>query len=258
MKDRGIGMMKLFRRLILGLMVWAAATGGAAAVSTPLIADLSDHLVAITTGFSGVDVLLFGAIEGEGDLVVAVRGPTEEKWVWRKEQKFGFWIGSGRAAFSEMPSFYRVASTRPLEDIAEPELWQRYHIGLEQLQKTLRLIKDKGSTSDDYWEALLRLQEKRGLYAAKPGQVDMLGEHLFRTMIRFPANVPVGIYSVEVYLIRDGAIVSAQTTPLSISKIGIGADIYDFAYANAPAYGILCIVLAVAIGWGAAIVLKKT
>lgn len=250
-------MMTWFRRLILGLTLGGITIGGAASAVTPLIADLSDHLVAITTGFSGGDVLLFGAIEGQGDLVVVVRGASEEKWVWRKEKKVGFWIKSGRAAFSEMPSFYYLASTRPLEEIAPPELWQRYHIGLGYLQRTLRQIKDKGRTPDDYWDALLRLQESRALYTAKPGRVDMLGEHLFRTMIHFPANVPVGIYSVEVYLVRDGAITSAQITPLSISKVGIGADLYDFAHANAAAYGILCIALAVLIGWGSAIVLKR-
>ena len=40
-----------------------------------LVAALSNHLVAISTGFSGTDVLLFGAIDGTGDVVVVVRGP---------------------------------------------------------------------------------------------------------------------------------------------------------------------------------------
>ncbi len=41
----------------------------------PLVADLSRHFIAITSGFDGTEVLLFGAIDGEGDLVIVVRGP---------------------------------------------------------------------------------------------------------------------------------------------------------------------------------------
>ena len=33
----------------------------------PLVADLSNHLIAITTGFTGAQVLLFGATDGPGD-----------------------------------------------------------------------------------------------------------------------------------------------------------------------------------------------
>ena len=42
-----------------------------------VVADLSKRLVAITTGFAGTDVLLFGAVQGDGDIVVVVRGPTQ-------------------------------------------------------------------------------------------------------------------------------------------------------------------------------------
>jgi hypothetical protein len=45
------------------------------AARAQLVADLSEHLIAITTGFVGTDVLLFGAIEETGDVVVVVRGP---------------------------------------------------------------------------------------------------------------------------------------------------------------------------------------
>ena len=38
----------------------------------PLIADLSNHLIAITTGFTGTDVLLFGATDGPGDIIALV------------------------------------------------------------------------------------------------------------------------------------------------------------------------------------------
>ena len=56
------------------------------------------------------------------------------------------------------------------------------------------------------------------------GKVDFLGERLFRTTITFPSNVPTGTYLVEVFLVRDKDVVSGQTTPLVVSKVGVDAD----------------------------------
>ena len=84
-----------------------AAVGAA----EPLVADLSKHLVAITTGFAGTDVLLFGAVEGDGDVVVVVRGPNHTETVRRKQRQFGIWVNSGRARATNG----RVALLRVIE-----------------------------------------------------------------------------------------------------------------------------------------------
>ena len=48
----------------------------------------------LSTGFTGTELLLFGATEGHGDIVVTVVGPRSDEVVWRKEK----WQGSGSAA----------------------------------------------------------------------------------------------------------------------------------------------------------------
>ena len=53
------------RRLLLSSLVALVVLAFAApARAQQVVADLSRHLVAITTGFVGTDVLLFGAVEG--------------------------------------------------------------------------------------------------------------------------------------------------------------------------------------------------
>ena len=66
----------------------ALLAGGllAAAPARPaedLVADLSEHLIAITTGFTGTEVVMFGATEGSGDVVIIVRGPLSDATVRR-------------------------------------------------------------------------------------------------------------------------------------------------------------------------------
>lgn len=69
--------------------------------------------------------------------------------------------------------------------------------------------------------------------------------------------MPTGSYSVEVYLIRDGNVVSAEITPLVISKIGLGAELFDFAHHYSPLYGLSAIIVAIVTGWLAALVLQR-
>jgi uncharacterized protein (TIGR02186 family) len=232
-----------------------------ARAAEPLVADLSHHLVAITTGFAGTDVLLFGAIEEMpagrgGDVVVVVRGPSRDETVRRKARTGGIWINSGTAAVSGAPSFYRVAATRPLETIASASVLARHQIGLEHLQLSVA-EDDGGAPPDQYRQALVRLMQRRGLYGEGVQDVGFLGHRLFRTDLHFPATVPVGTYLVEVYLVVGGEVVSAQTTPLVVSKIGLGAEVYDFAHQRAAAYGIIAVALAAAAGWLAAVAFRK-
>ena len=76
--------------------------------SEPLVADLSDHLIAITTGFTGKELLLFGTISDDGDVVVVVRGPNEEVVVRQKDSVAGIWMNVDGMIFNAVPAFYYV------------------------------------------------------------------------------------------------------------------------------------------------------
>lgn len=254
------------RRLIrifalLALFSPAAAPLSPALAAEPLVADLSKHLVAITTGFAGTDVLLFGAVEevpgtAGADVVVVVRGPNRAEIVRRKARTIGIWMNSGLAEVTDAPSFYRVAATRPLAEIAPAAVLERHQIGLDSLELDIR-PRDRKADTRQYRDALVRLKQSQGLYGDRVQDIGFLGNRLFRTDVHFPANVPVGTYLVEVYLIAGGEVVSAQTTPLVISKIGLGADLYDFAHQQAPWYGMIAILLAASAGWAAAVAFRK-
>ena len=97
-----------------------------------------------------------------------------------------------------------------------------------------------------------------GLYPKTNGQISLLGNRLFRSDIFFPSNVPTGKYNVTVYLLRDNKVISAQTTPLVVSKIGVGAQVFAFANNHAALYGIAAVVVALLAGWFAGAIFKST
>lgn len=247
-------------RVLLAVAVWAAVLGlcrpGAA---QDLVADLSDHVIAINTGFTGTKVLLFGATEGEGDVAVVVRGPADRATVREKDRVAGIWLNHASMKFSGVPGFYAVASSKPLEQLAAPNVLERAGIGLKYLQ--LAVSDDDREAGPEaiaaFRDALIRGQQRDGLYVTDTGQVSFLSGRLFRTRIDFPANVPTGQYQVEAYLFRGGQVVDAQTTPLIVGKVGLGAEIYEFAQSEPALYGLAAIIVAVAAGWLASVVFRR-
>lgn len=223
-----------------------------------LVANLSDHEIAITTGFTGAKLLLFGAIEGEGQIVVVVTGPRQSMKVRRKDRVAGIWINTNSMTFDNVPSFYAVAATGALDEI-DPDIRSRQEIGLDHLNLRPTDVADGVSVEHirAFREGLIRNQVRHGLYAASNGRISVVSERLFDTWVSFPANVVTGIYTVSVYYIQDGSPVHAQTTPLRVSKIGVGAYAFRFAHNNAAAYGVFAIAIAVLAGWLAAVIFRK-
>jgi hypothetical protein len=62
---------------------------------------------------------------------------------------------------------------------------------------------------------------------------------------------------VQVFLIRDQRVQSAQTTPLIVSKIGVQAEVFDFAHQHSALYGIIAIAVALFAGWLGNAVFRK-
>lgn len=238
------------------LLCLALLPFGGPARAQQLVADLTDHLVAITTGFHGTNVTLFGAIEGGGDVVVVVRGPERETVVRRKSRNAGIWLNTRSVSFGNAPGFYQIFSTRPVEEIVPASLRQLNEIGLDQL-KLNPVGRFSHEEVPNFRTALIESLQAEGLYGHGSGRVEMLGDKLFRATLAFPRSVPTGTYTIQVYLLRKGDIIAAQTTPLIISQTGFEADVNQFATDQAVLYGIVAVLAAAMAGWGASFLFRN-
>ena len=72
--------------LFVSLFALVLTKTTAMVAATALVADLSRDHIEITTSFSGTRLLLFGATEGVGDVVVVVRGPNRREVIRKKER----------------------------------------------------------------------------------------------------------------------------------------------------------------------------
>jgi len=234
-------------------------------------ADVSTRSVEVTTGFTGHEILVFGAIDNSQqpedttsqppedttgnnyyDVVIVVEGTPYPVVVRRKSDVAGVWINTSSVQFAAVPSYYAIASTRPIDQIAGPALLERNSIGFAHIKMTpwpgIRWTLDEYELAG-FKAAVIRLKQAEHLYVveAKDG-VPSTRRSLFRSTIALPANVPVGPLVARTYLFRNGQVLSAHIARVRLERKGIERVLHDFAFRDPLAYGIIAVVLAVLAG----------
>lgn len=210
------------------------------AQAIPLVADISSHRIEIHSGFTGTQILLFGARNDPGDIIVVIRGPEKEFVVRRKERTAGIWINREEERFAHVPHFYAVAGSRPLDQVRQFKLFD-----------SLGIIRPESVSENIFEQAMRRILAEQDVYQPFTGTIDFMGETLFKATFNFPDNMPRGTYLAEVYLFSDGLLSGMQTIPLEVQKIGFDAFLYDAAHQHSLVYGLMAIVIALGIGWSA-------
>ena len=261
--------------LALMLLTAACITGGTAqkASANALVADLSKDQILVASNFTGEKILLFGAIEGRGtggasDVVVVVRGPSENFTLRRKKRTSGIWINAEARTLGPLPGYYAVASTRPLTDIAPVSERAKHQIGPEHLRFSLldrtpeAAAPDTGSYSGPrdialYHESFVRIKSRQNLYSVDPDGVRIIADRLFRAELTLPSGLPFGTYITEFFLFEKGRVVGYQTGELSVAITGLEQWLRGSAHDMPLLYGLFGVFIAGFMGWGVATLFRR-
>ncbi|MBY0330385.1 MAG: TIGR02186 family protein [Acetobacteraceae bacterium] len=248
------------RARFLGPLLVALLLGSAARAqdALPLVAALSQTQVAVTTGFTGASLTVFGSTEdplgpGGDEVLVVARGPTRPIVVRRKVPILGvIWVNGPSARFGEVPGFYAIAGTRPAWQILPEPVRQQNGLGLDALPLT-----STGARSPAFRAALLELEGRNGLWLEDVTPIEIRGSRLFHLRLDLPASVPTGDYRVEVLLVRSRRIVARQDLAFGVDRIGTADRIASVADNQPLIYGILCVVLATLAGWLGSVLFRR-
>lgn len=245
--------------LVCSLAALLMAPNSASASDNKMTAEISTDLVQINTGFDGMNLLLFGTTNGANNIIIVIKGPLETNIIRKKTRVASIWVNTEKVIIENVPTFYAIASTRPLNQITTQSILKKYGIGANNfLTNILKQANAKTmDISDEYKNALVRLKNKLGLYIDNPIKIKLIEEQLFRANIKFPANVGTGKYTAQIYYFKDGLLLDVINKPILVEKIGIGADVFRLAHSHSALYGIIAILIAVASGWIAAAIFRK-
>ena len=229
-----------------------------------LVPDISARQVQIRYSFTGAQLLLFGAVVYPGgrppdrqvDIAVVLRGPVQPILLREKEKIAGIWMNADSNRFRSAPSFYAVASSRPLGDLLDERTAAIYELGVHNLQ----LSPGGGALPEKerrFEAGLLDLRERRNLYQENPRGVEITGGVLYRAAITIPSQVPVGTYTAETFLIDRHKVIAAATRDIEIDKSGFERYVALAARRHRLVYGLACVFLSLGLGWAAAVAFRR-
>lgn len=230
-----------------------------------LVPDVSQRQINIQSGFTGAELLLFGAIiyprgvapEGQIDVAVVLRGPARPITLREKQKIAGIWINADSSDFRSVPVYYAIASSRPLRDIVDSKTAAIYELGLDKLQLSPSGEVD-AKEQRRFSNGLVDLKQRNGLFRQEAGSVEITDQVLYRARLEIPSSVPVGTYVAETLLIRNGRVIVADDkVEVRVRKTGFEQLVSVLAQDYSLFYGTMAVLVSLLLGWFAGYIFQR-
>ncbi len=244
-------MIRLFAMLVCFVML--SAQSGRDPILVP---QVSQDEVQVRQGFTGTELLLYGAIldpsgaraAGGYDIVVVLKGPAEPIRVREKERVGGMWINASSSDFRSAPSYFAVASSRPIEAMVDDRTAAIYELGTNFIQ-----LSPSGAIDTEeqarFTAGLVDLRERQGLYKEQIGGVTINEGVLYQARLYLPSNVTTGEYTAETFAISDGRVIASAVAEVAVRKVGFERRVEVFSQSQAFLYGLFAVCLSILMGW---------
>ena len=221
-----------------------------------LVPEVSQHEVQVRQGFTGTELLLFGAVlDPRGrksnehyDIVVVLKGPTEAIRVREKERIGGIWINASDTDFRSAPSFFAVASSHPIPEIVDEKTAAIYEFGTSFIQLSPSSAIDLEEQAR-FTAGLVDLRRRQGLYKEDMNGVRISERVLYQARIALPSNVQTGTYTAETFAIARGRVIASAVAEVQVRKVGFERFVEVFAQRQSLLYGLLAVSLSIGMGW---------
>ena len=235
---------------------------------------VSPETVDVGLNFSGTDVTINGMTPEGADVVLVVDGPVDSVKMRKKGKVTGlFWMTVEQAEVENMPAFHIVLGSEPIDHLLSREQQVRLGVDPESsniLEQAEAVDPDDESplSEEKQTEFVTALRDKYirdGRYtswvcyhepeaaecdtaAPSGGMIRPDDDGHWETSISLPSDAPLGRYTVQAYYVRDGQEVGADSTTLTVEKVGIVDSLGTMAEDNAVVYAAMSLAIAIAIG----------
>ncbi len=221
-----------------------------------LVPEVSQSEVRVRQGFTGTELLLYGAIldpagrrgGADYDIVVVLKGPTQPIRLREKERILGIWMNAESTDFRSAPSFFAVASSRPVEEIVDERTAAIYELGTRfiQLSPSGQIDPEKQAR---FAAGLVEQRERGGLYKQDMDGVQITEGVLYKARIKLPSHVITGRYTAETFAITDGRVIASAIADVEVRKVGFERFVEIASQRWALIYGLVAVALSIGMGW---------
>lgn len=241
-------------RLAAALLLAGAAPLLMAQAEPILVPEVSQSRIEVRQGFTGANLLLYGAViaprtsRDKYDIVVVLKGPTEAVRIREKDRIAGIWMNAADTDFRSAPSFFAVASSRPVRQIVDERTAAIYELGTDFIQLSPSGQIDP-QEQERFARGLVELRQRQGLYQQNPKGVRISEGVLYQARIDLPSNVTTGRYTAETFAIARGRVLASATARIEVEKVGLEGRVAAAAQRWSFVYGLGAIALSLAMGW---------
>ena len=148
-------------------------------------------------------------------------------------------------AFRSAPSFFAVASSRPIDQIVMSE---RRRSGRSRVPSVSERAIDPEEQAR-FTLGLVDLRVRQGLYQEDSDGVTISDGVLYQARIEVPSNVTTGRYTAETFAITDGRVIASAIAEVQVQKQGFERFVAEQAEDSAFLYGLFAVLLSLFMGW---------
>ncbi|MGC8871797.1 MAG: TIGR02186 family protein [Caldimicrobium sp.] len=226
--------------------------------------EVKPEKILINFTYHGANLKITGQGNCAGkDFVINILSTHKEKATFKKIEKVAnlIWMKTGDLHFENVPFFYHVYSTRPIEEILTKKDLEEYSLTFDSLKKGVNLFPVKDENQKNFlWQEFIKYKSKYHLYAYEVVPYNCKGEgqnQLLEISIHWPYQAPPGVYQIKIYEISNRKIENIAEKIVEVEKVGLVKFLTDFAQNHALIYGVFSVLIALVSGFLVGLIFKK-
>jgi uncharacterized protein (TIGR02186 family) len=242
--------------LCIGVLGMFFASGACAVTS-----EVTPDRISVNSLYHGSTVVVTGEVDAGEDIIVKFSSP-EKKAHLRKKGKTGglLWMNVGELEFDPVSDVYLVYSTKNIDSILSPDQQDRYVLGYDAIKRLVEVSPVTDEAEKEKWvDEFLKFKEKNRTYGIFEGDIQTDTKNnrkTFTVTVDLPYQAPPQEYMVTVYGVKNNSVQDRKETPLPVKTVGALNFISTMAFQNAPMYGIVSILIAIAAGFIVSVIFK--
>ncbi|MCE5387693.1 MAG: TIGR02186 family protein [Acidithiobacillus sp.] len=232
---------------------WASTMPGSVA---QVITATGTDRVDVTSRFHGRDILIYGALSHPGNIIVVLRSPDTSVAVTKKTQMGPLWVTGKKVTVSHFPGVLQILSSAPLAQILPQATLEKLHLVPQAVMTQAQL--DPLPQHPKLWlQQVLESKKREGAFVLQENAVKIQDGRLFSVHLQLPSSIPLGRYTLNVYLVNHGQLLAQSADQIDVQQVGLEEWIAKYANEQPWLYGIALTLFLAFLGLGLGILMQR-
>jgi hypothetical protein len=209
--------------------------------------------IGVELNFSGTTVTVTGTVPAGCGVCLRVTSLPVRVPLNRQGKVAGFWMSVQKTIVEGVPKVYQIYTSSRLEDL--PASLREELTGYRDALAGGRVTEREGEKhrllslkeAQPFVAALVKLYEKKGLYAVHEGEVEVENGR-FTARVAVPAGTPQGKVRVTGFFFKNGRVVAQEEASFTVESRGLVRWLRLLSGTNGPVYGGVAVMVALFTG----------